>query len=232
MTGASDDTEKRQCLQFVEQILVDAASSRATNVLFRMEPERVQTFFHIDGKYEKNITIPLTYWEMICRILHEDYFESGQYQLPYQGNLCIFEWSAVEDDAIRLGISRKPIPGRRLDRLEDIFRQFEDPSWDAVKSIFLSILNLALEQGYDQVLMELDGQIVDIIYWSNGERGTSMTISSDSYDALTRLIGENYFAFGFMAREFREKEYIIRLKELNEDQIAPRISLEIEELTN
>jgi hypothetical protein len=33
-----------------------------------------------------------------------------------------------------------------------------------------------------------------------------------------------------MSREFREKEYLIRLTELNEDEVAPKIVLHVEEL--
>jgi len=230
MSVPLDDTERKQCLAFVDQILTEAAGSRASEILFRTEAERVQTFFMIDGKYEKNLAIPKTYWDLVLRILRNDYFDTGQYQLPYQGNLCVFEWNEDNSGIIKIPVTRKPIPGQRRDRIEDIFRSFEDPSWDAVKSIFLSILNLALEQGNDEVILELDGQVVDVGYFHRGIQRTNMTISSDSYDALTRLIGENYLAFGFMTREFREKEYLIRLKELNEDFIAPRIRLEIEQL--
>jgi hypothetical protein len=230
MTGPSDDTDRKQCIGFVNQILTDAVECRATEILFRAEPARIQSFYLVDGKYEKNLTIPKTYWDLARHILRSDYFDSGQYQIQYQGELCIFEWSEDENGVIRLKISRKPIPGQRIDRIEDIFRQFEDPSWDAVKSIFLSVLNLALEQGYDEIILELDGATVEIQYFLNGTQKTGMTISSDSYHALTRLIGENYFAFGFMTRDFREKEYLVRLKELNEEKVAPRIRLEIEEL--
>jgi len=226
-----DDTERKQCVAFVEQILMDAAGGRASEILFRPESERVQTFFLVDGKYEKNLAIPMAYWDLARNIMSGDYFETGQYQLAFQGNLIIYEWTQDPNGIIRIPITRRVVPGRRRDRLEDIFRSFEDQSWDAVKSIFLSILNLALEQGYSDVIMELDGQIVDIRYYTDQILKTSMTISSDSYDALTRLIGENYLAFGFMTRQFREKEYLIRLKELNEDQIAPKLWLQIEELT-
>ncbi|MFH1514904.1 MAG: hypothetical protein ABIG42_05530 [bacterium] len=230
MTGHSDDTDRKQCTAFVDQILNEAAGSRATAILFRMEVERVQTFFMIDGKFEKSLAIPKTYWDLVKYILRSDYFDTGQYQLPYQGALCVFLWTEDDTGAIKLPITRKAIPGRRLDRIEDIFQQFEDRTWDAVKSIFLSILNLALEQGYDGVHMELDGPVVEISYYLEEEQKTGMTISSDSYDALARLIGENYLAFGFMTRNFREKEFLVRLKELNENDVAPRIRLEIEQL--
>lgn len=230
MSIPSDDTERRQCVQFADQIFTDAASSRATEILFRVEDNRVQSFFMVDGKFEKSLAIPITYWDLIRHILQTDYFDTGQYQLKYQGVLCVFEWTEDDTGAIRIPITRKSIPGRRYDRLEDVFRSFEDPSWDAVKLIFLSILNLALEQEYDELNMELDGQVVEITYLSLGQLMTSMTISSDSYDALTRLISENYFAFGFMTREFREKEYLIRLKEEDHDTISPKIRLEIEPL--
>jgi hypothetical protein len=94
------------------------------------------------------------------------------------------------------------------------------------------VLNLALEQKFDGIVMELDGQVVNIHYTRDCIRKTTMVISSDTYDALSRLIGENYLAFGFMTKQFREKEYLIRLTELNEDIIAPKIRLEIEELKN
>ncbi|HDS29950.1 MAG TPA: hypothetical protein ENN67_02780 [Firmicutes bacterium] len=225
-----DETERKQCIAFADQILNEAAESQAMEILFRSEKDRVQTFLLIDGNYEKSLAIPMPYWETILEILTTDYFETGQYQVHFQDTLCIYEWREDPTGLIRIKIQRKPAPGRRTDRIEDIFRAFEDRSWDAIKSIFLSILNLALEQKYTAIKLELFGQIVEIRYFRNGESGTSMTISSDSYDALTRLIGENYFAFGFMTREFREKEYLIRLTELNEDEVAPRIRLEIEEL--
>jgi len=227
-----DDTERKQCVAFVEQILLDAAGGRASEVLFRTESERVQTFFMVDGKYEKNLAIPKAYWDLVKHIMTGDYFETGQYQLAYQGNLIVYEWTEDQTGIIRIPIIRKVVPGRRRDRIEDIFRSFEDQSWDAVKSIFLSILNMALEQGHNDVILELDGQVVDIRYYTDQILRTSMKISSDSYDALTRLIGENYLAFGFMTREFREKEFIIRVKELNEDEIAPKIWLQIEILTD
>ncbi len=230
MTLPSDETERKQCAAFAEQILSEASESRASEILFRQEKERMQTFLLLDGIYEKSLAIPMSYWDTIQEILKADYFETGQYQIHHQDELCIFEWSMNLDGTVKVEISRKPDPGRRIGRIEDIFRAFEDRSWDSVKSIFLSILNLALEQKYDSVSLELDGQIVEIRYFRNGETGTSMTISSDSYDALARLIGENYFAFGFMTRDFREKEYLVRLVELNEDDVAPRIRFEIEEL--
>ena len=231
MSQPFDDTERKQCVAFVEQILLDAAGSRASEILFRTESERVQTFFMVDGKYEKNLAIPMTYWNLARSIMTADYFETGQYQLAYQGNLIVFQWTEDPNGIIRMPITRKSVPGRRRDKIEDIFRSFEDESWDAVKSIFLSILNLALEQEYSDVILELDGQVVDIRYYTDQILKTSMTISSDSYDALTRLIGENYLAFGFMTRQFREKEYLVRLKELNDDEVAPKIWLQIEELT-
>ncbi|MCX6645567.1 MAG: hypothetical protein NTY09_04305 [bacterium] len=223
-----DDTERKQCVAFVDQIFTDAAGTRATEILFRVEDNRVQSFFMIDGKFDRSLTIPIAYWDLIKHILQKDYFSTGQHQLPYQGNICVFDWTEDDAGTIRLPITWKAIPGRRTDRLEDIFRSFEDPSWDAVKSIFLSILNLALAQDFDELRMALDGQIVEITYLRGGKLMTSMTISSDSYDALTRLIGENYFAFGFMTREFRSKEYLIRLKEQDKETVTPRIQLEIE----
>ncbi len=226
----SDDTERKQCIAFAEQILNEAAAGRATEILFRDEKERVQTFQLIDGKYERGLAIPKSYWDPIRTILQTDYFETGQYQLRYQDTLCIFIWNEDPSGIIRVPIARKPAPGRRLNRIEDIFRSFEDKSWDAVKSIFLSVLNLALEQHYDGIVMELEGPIVEISYFLKDVKKTGMTISSDSYDALARLIGDNYFAFGFMIRQFREKEYLIRLVELNEDEVAPKIRMEIEEL--
>jgi hypothetical protein len=231
MTLPPDETERRQCAAFADQILKEATDCQAAEVLIRPEKERVQTFLLLDGNYERGLAIPMAYWETILDILTHDYFETGQYQVHHQDQLCIYEWREDPTGVIRIRIQRKPAPGRRTDRLEDIFHSFEDRSWDAVKSIFLSILNLALEQKYNAVSLELYGQVVEIRYFRNGETGTSMTISSDSYDALARLIGENYFAFGFMTREFREKEYLVRLMELNDDDVAPRIRLEIEELT-
>ncbi len=230
MSYPSDDTERKQCVAFVDQILTEAADSRASEILFRPETERVQTFSLVDGKYEKGLAIPMPYWDLIRQILKTDYFGTGQHQLQYQGIQCIFEWKEDKSDVIRMPITRKPIPGQRRDRIEDIFRTFEDQSWDAVKSIFLSILNLALEQGFTEIIMELDGQVVDVRYFREKIQKTNMIISSDSYDALTRLIGENYLAFGFMTREFREKEYLIRIKELNEDIVNPKTWIEIEEL--
>jgi hypothetical protein len=225
-----DDTQRKQCLAIVEQIFTEAAGSRATEILFRIEGQRIQSFFLVDGQYEKRLVIPIDNWDLVRHILKSDYFDNGHYQFPYQGNMCDFDWSEQDSGTVNLPIIRTPMAGRRADRLEDVFRAFEDATWDVVKSIMLSILNLALEQGYNEITMELFGQVVEITYYLNGNRMTSMKISSDSYDALTRLIGENYFAFGFMAREFRRKEYIIRLKELNEDLVAPRIRLEIERL--
>jgi hypothetical protein len=230
MRSQPDDTDRKQCVAFVDQILTEAAEGHATEILFRTETDRVQTFFLIDGKYEKRLAVPSTYWSLVRHILKSDYFDTGQYQLKYQGTFFVFDWTADNRGIIRIAVKRKAIPGQRRDRIEDIFRSFEDPSWDSVKSIFLSILNLALEQGFNEIVMDLDGQIVDIGYFRDGIQRTNMTISSDSYDALTRLIGENYFAFGFMTREFREKEYLVRLKALNENEIAPRIWLEVEEL--
>ncbi len=231
MTTPSDDTDRKQCLAFVDQILVEAAESRATEILFRTEAERVQTFLLVDGKYEKGLAIPKAYWDLVRHIFLTDYFDTGQYQLRFQGTLCVFEWNQENRGIIRVPIIRKSVPAGRRDRIEDVFRAFEDPSWDSVKSIFLSILNLALEQGFDEIVMELQGQVVNIGYYKDRILRTNMTISSDSYDALARLIGENYLAFGFMTREFREKEYLVRVKELNENEVAPRIWLQIEELT-
>ncbi len=230
MTLPPDDTDRRQCVAFVDQIFSEAASGHATEILFRTESERIQTFFLIDGKYEKSLTIPRSYWDLFKHILLEDYFDEGFYQVAHKGVLSTFGWNERAPGMIRIPITRQDVPGRRRGRIDDIFRSFEEPSWDAVKSIFLSILNFALEQGYDQVNMELDGQVVDIGYFKHDIQRTNLTISSDSYDALARLIGENYLAFGFMTREFREKEYLVRLKELNEDVVAPRIVLEIEDL--
>lgn len=223
-----DDTERNHCAAFVDQIFTDAAGTRATEILFRVEENRVQSFFLIEGKFEKSLTIPIAYWDLIKHILQTDYFSTGQHQLPYQGNICVFEWSEDDAGAIRLPMTWKPVPGRRADRLDDIFRSFEDPTWDSVKSIFLSILNLALAQECNELRMKLDGQIVEISYLRDGKLITSMPISSDSYDALTRLIDENYFAFGFMTREFKGKEYLIRLKEEDSDTVSPKIRFEIE----
>lgn len=223
-----DDTERKQCVAFVDQIFTDAADRRASEILFRVEDNKVQSFFMIDGKFERNLAIPFAYWDLIKHILLEDYFSTGQHQLPYQGNICVFDWSEDDGGTIRLPMTWKAIPGRRTDRLEDIFRSFEDPSWDAVKSIFLSILNLALAQDFDELRMELNGQIVEISYHRDGRMMTGMPISSDSYDALTRLITENYFAFGFMTREFKGREYLIRMKEQDKETVTPKIQLEIE----
>jgi len=230
MSMPPDELERKECLAFVDQIFSESAESHASEILFRTETGRVQTFFLIDGKYEKRLTIPLAFWKQMRRLLESEYFDSGQYHLTYQGVLCIYEWVESDNGLVRVRITRKAVPGRRRDRIEDIFSAFEDPSWDSVKSIFLSILNLALEQGFNEIIMDLDGQVVDVGYFKDSHPKTNMTISSDSYDALTRLIGENYLAFGFMTREFREKEFLVRLKELNEDEVAPRIRLEIEPL--
>jgi len=227
--ATSDEIERQQWLQFVEQILADAASNRASEILFRPERERVQVFMLVDGKYEKGLTIPMGCWGLVIHILKEDYLTGGQHQLYFQGSLVDFQLHEDGTDVVRLKVARKPFLTRQTDGIEDIFRSFEDKSWDAIKSICLSILNLALEQKFDGITMELSGQVVNIEYRRKGEKMTSMMISSDTYDALSRLIGENYLAFGFMTREFREKEYLIRLKELNEDIVAPRIRLEIEE---
>ena len=211
-------------------MLSDAAANRASEILLRVERERVQTFLLIDGKYEKSLTIPMSCWSLVHHILQVEYFRMGQYQLFYQGAVVVFEWNEDSHGVVRIKLARKPVPTRGRHGIEDIFRSFEDPSWDAIKSILLSILNLALEQRFNSLAMELNGVVVNINYFRDGELKTSMTISSDTYDALSRLIGENYLAFGFMTREFREKEYLIRLRELNEDVVAPRIRLEIEEL--
>ena len=199
-------------------------------MLFRPERERVQTFFLIDGTYERGLSVPLSSWFQVSHILKTDYFVENQYRLFHQGYILIFEWTEDNYGTVRVKIQRVPVREQGIDKIEDVFRSFEDPAWNAVKSIFISILNLALEQGYDEIVMELDGQVVNITYSKNKRPKTGMIISSDTYDALSRLIGENYLAFGFMTREFRAKEYLIRLRELNDDMVAPRIRLEIEEL--
>jgi len=231
MSSSHDDTERKQCLEFVDQILAESADSHASEILFRQEPERVQVFFLVDGKYEKHMTIPVAYWDLVKYILRNNYFEKDQYQLKHANVLCLFTWAEDQTGNWRLTIQRRDVPGIRRDHIEDVFRAFEEPVWDAVKSIFLAILNMALEQDHDEIRMELDGPVVDVGYFQNAIQRTNLTISSDSYDALARLIGENYLAFGFMIREFRAREYLIRLKELNEDDVAPRIVLEIEEFT-
>jgi len=227
----SDDIERKQCREFIDRILKDAVVSRASEILFRSEKDRVQVFYLIDGKYEKNLAVPQTLWEQILSIFDTDYFENGSYEFTEQDIAHTF--NPIEDagGVVRFRLSRKPAGNRSVGELEDIFRVFEDEAWDGIKSIFLSVLNLALEQGYDEIHMELSGSVVQITYFLSGEKKTSMIISSDSYDALARLIGENYLAFGFMTREFRDKEYLVRLRELNEDLVAPRIRLEIEQLS-
>lgn len=225
-----EDTDRAQNLSFVRQILLEAADGRATEVFFRPEKHRVQTFLLIDGKYQKGVAVPISHWAQIISILRSDLFPHGCYEIDRDDTICVFDWHEDRTGVVRLRLTRKPAPDRGEEGLEDVFTSFEDRSWDAVKSILLSILNLALEQGFDTIVMELSGPTVEVSYLRDGEKGTSLTISSDSYDSLARLIGENYFAFGFMSREFREKEYLIRLTELNEDEVAPRICLEIEEL--
>jgi hypothetical protein len=228
--STSDEIERQQWLEFVERMLADAASSRAVEVLFRQERERVQTFFLIDGTYERGLSIPLSTWFEVSHVLKTDYFIGNQYRIFHRGNILIFEWTEDNYGSVRVKVQRVPVKDQGADQIEDVFRSFEDSDWNAIKSIFISILNLALEQRYDSIVMELDGQVVNIAYMKEGRPKTGMIISSDTYDALSRLIGENYLAFGFMTREFREKEYLIRLRELNEDMVAPRIRLEIEEL--
>ena len=230
MNKPPEDTDRDQSLSFVRQILIEAADGRATEIFFRPEKHRVQTFLLVDGRYQKGVAVPTSHWQLITSILRSDLFAHGQYELDRHETICVFDWHEDRTGVIRLRITRKPAPGRRQDRLDDVFTAFEERSWDAIKSLLLSILNLALEQGFDRIVLQLDGPIVEISYFSDGVKGTSMTISSDSYDSLVRLIGENYFAFGFMSREFREKEYLIRLTELNEDEVAPKIVLHVEEL--
>ena len=76
MTAPLDETDRKQCVAFVDQLLTEAAGGRATEVLFRSEDERVQTFLLVDGKYEKGLAIPASYWELILHIMRSDYFES------------------------------------------------------------------------------------------------------------------------------------------------------------
>lgn len=227
----SDEIERRQWTAFIEQTFTDAVMSRASEILFRVEKERVKLFFLIDGKYEKSIAVPLSCWETVHHILTTEYFKNGIYEGYHQGMVVTYEWMEDSFGTIRINISKRTIKFQSEDFIGDVFRSFEDRSWDSIKSIFFSILNFALEQQYNGIVMELDGSVVDIGYYKDGIQRTILTISSDVYDALSRLIGENYFAFGFMTREFRDKEYLLRLVELNEDVIAPRIKLEIEELS-
>lgn len=224
----SDDILRKECQAYVEQFLVDAASGQASEIIFRPQSDHVQAYVLIDGKYQKGPVIHVNYFPLFRQILHHQIFATGSYRVSLHEFLCIFEIEENNTGDLKLKIVRRPIPNGRRDTLEDIFRAFEHPSWDAIKSIFLSILNLALAKHYDSVHMELKGPIVEVRYIKGGTIGTQMSISSDSYDSLVRLIGDNYLAFGFMTRKFRDSEYLIRLTELNDDEVAPRIKLEIE----
>jgi len=226
----SDEIEVKRSREYIEEILLEAAESSAGELLVRYEQPRVQTYSLIDGKYVKGKDLPIKDWNSFFYLLRYSYFDKDKYQIRGKEALYTFGWKDGMENVIRITISRSPLPQPKFDKIEDIFSEFEDQRWGAVKSIFLSILNLALEQNFNEIVMELHGETVEINYTRKNGQRTPMVISSDTYDALSRLIGEKYLAFGFMTTKFRDKEYLIRLAELNEDIVAPRIRLEIEEL--
>ena len=107
------------------------------------------------------MTIPMSRWSLVTHILKEDYFRSGQYRC-FIGTILTFDWDDDKTAIMPSELAREPFSTGQYGGIEDIFRSFEDRSWDSIKSIFLSILNLALEQKFDGIVMELDGQVVNV----------------------------------------------------------------------
>ncbi|HEX9743973.1 MAG TPA: hypothetical protein VGB30_00965 [bacterium] len=226
----SDDIARSEYRLYVEQFLADTARGAASEVQFRPEGKEYRTWELIDGNFRKGPMIKSEDFALFREILKKEIFAGTSFRFTAKKHLCLIEMSEENDGTVCLTIVRRPVANGRTDALEDVFRAFEHPSWEAVKSIFISILNLALAQGYDKIIMELNGHTVDVKYRNGIQRGTILTISSDSYDALVRLINDNYFAFGFMMKKFRDTEYLIRLNEIDEENVSPKITLEIEKL--
>ncbi len=221
---------RNQLMRYVEAILHGATEEGAHEIHFVPEKDDIAVYFvqpNLDNR--RVMSIPIASFAELWKVALAPGFTTGQHVMNVEDTQYLFR---IKEGRMALG-EKVVIEIRRLlpediNPLTDKGREiFQEGPWLEVKTILESLITLGLERQADRIEMNPNEYEASIIYFARGRERMRFPISKQTYRQMVHYMQEYYFYFGFIGKELRGIEYVIKPIMLHEGHDT-RVILDID----
>jgi hypothetical protein len=227
-----DSARRTQLLRYVEAILSGAAEEGVRHIHFIPEADDIVVYFAEPHQDKRRVmSIPIASFAELWRLALAPGFETGQHVMTIGRSRFLFrirEGRMALGEEVTIEISElKPEDGHPLS--EEGQAVFHEEPWEKVRTILDSIINLGLDRDSQHIEMRPGDPEVSILYFTRGQNRMRLPISKQTYRQLVHYMREFYFFFGFAAKHFGGRDYIIKPRRI-ESGDDPVVILDIARL--